>query len=381
MKAVLTLFILTSALSTCTPQKASTMPSGPMTSKPVDLHTSQNSLDWAGICEGVLPCANCPGIKTRLTLNNDNTFERVGQYLGRQGAAQKVRGRFTWQASGNAITLDEHGGGQQLSVGEGRLSLLYPSGGREGAPAFNPVLRLVHQTPEKNGLAQTLERYRWTLESATDSRNRRIAMLPPSKDQPVVLSFSGNRLSLQGPCNRMMGDYEVSAPMQLTVRGGPASTMMGCDPALMKADTVLAGILAKPLHVEIDNGQSPRLRLRSAASDTLTFTGEATPEALYGPGTTIFLEIAPKHIACEHPPAPDNNCLQVRERHYDEQGLSVGTPEEWRPLYEKIQNFTHKEGVRNVVRIKRFDRNPTDAGAPSTLYVLDIVIESELVTR
>ena len=356
------------------------MPSGPTTSKPVDLHTSQNSLDWAGIYEGVLPCADCPGIRTTLTLINDNTFERIGQYPGRQDAGQTVRGRFTWQSSGNPITLDEHGGGQQYSVGEGRLSLLNPSGGREGEAASNPVLRLVHQTTEKNGLAQTLERYRWTLESATDSRNQRIAMLPPSKDQPVVLSFSGNRLSLQGPCNRMMGSYEVTASMQLTVRGGPASTMMGCDPALMKADTVLAGILAKPLHIEIDNNQSPHLRLRSAANDTLTFTGEATPEALYGPGTTIFLEIAPKPVACEHPPASETRCLQVRERHFDEQGLSVGTPEEWRPLYENIQGFTHKEGVRNVIRVKRFDRNPTDASTPSTLYVLDLIVESELVT-
>ena len=367
MKDLLALFILTSVLSTFAPQKASTMPSGPTTPTSVNMHTTQNSLEWAGVYEGVLPCADCPGIKTRLTPKSDNTFERVGQYPGRQGTGQTARGRFTWQASGNAITLDEHGG---------RLSLLYPSSG--AAP--NPVLTLVQQATEKNGLAQTLERYRWTLESAIDSRNRRIAMLPPSKDHPVVLSFSGNRLSLQGPCNRMMGGYEVSAPMQLTVRGGPTSTMMGCDPALMNADTVLAGILAKPLQVEIDNGQSPRLRLRSASNDTLIFTGEATPEALYGPGTTIFLEIAPQPIVCEHPPALETRCLQVRERHYDEHGLPVGTPEEWRPLYENIQGFTHKEGVRNVVRLKRFDRNPTATGTPSTLYVLDLVVETQLVT-
>ena len=249
----------------------------------------------------------------------------------------------------------------------------------EGSAAPNLVLTLVPQMTVNNNLTHTLERYSWTLESATDSRNRRIAMLPPSKDHPVVLSFSGNRLSLQGPCNRMMGGYEVSAPMQLTVRRGPASTMMGCDPALMNADAALSGILAKPLHIEVDSGQSPRLRLRSASNDTLTFSGVATPEALYGPGTTIFLEVSPRHVACEHPPAPYTNCLQVRERHFDEQGLSVGTPEAWRPLYENIEGFTHKEGVRNVVRVKRFNRNPAPKGASSTLYVLDMIVESEMV--
>jgi hypothetical protein len=177
----------------------------------------------------------------------------------------------------------------------------------------------------------------------------------------------------------MMAAYQVNAAGQLTVRGGPASTMIGCDPALMNADTVLSGILAKPLHVEIDNGQSPRLRLRSASNDTLTFTGEATPEALYGPGTRIFLEVAAQQVACEHPPAPQTRCLQVRERHYDEQGLAVGTPGEWHPLYENIEGFTHKEGVRNVLRINRFDRNPAPAGASTTVYVLDLIVESELV--
>lgn len=370
MKTVLMLFVLATALSACAQQE------GPATPKPVDSHTSQNSLDWAGVYEGVFPCADCPGIKTRLTLNREGTYERVMQYLERPGAAETVRGQFTWQPSGNAITLDEHGNGQQYAVGEGRLSLLYRDSERGISRVPNAVLTLVAQP---TSLQQTLERYRWTLESATDSQNRRIDMLPPSKDHPVVLSFSGNRLSIQGPCNRMMGAYQVNAARQLTVRGGPASTMMGCDPALMNADTVLSGILAKPLHVEIDHSQSPRLRLRSVSNDTLIFTGEATPEALYGAGTIIFLEVSPQHVACDHPPAPDTNCLQVRERHYDEQGLSVGTPEAWRPLYENIEGFTHKEGVRNVVRAKRFDRNPAPAGASSTLYVLDIIVESEMV--
>jgi heat shock protein HslJ len=379
MKAVLTLFVLASVLSAYGQQKAPGPPSEPMTTKPADSHTSQNSLDWAGVYEGVLPCADCPGIKTRLTLNRDGTYERMMQYLDRQVAVETVRGLFTWQASGNAITLDEHGGGQQYSVGEGRLTLQYGDGEHGESPAPNLVLRLVPQTIVRNNLEQTLERYRWTLESATDSQNRSIDMLPPSKDHPVVLSFSDNRLSIQGPCNRMMAAYQVNAAGQLTVRGGPASTMIGCDPALMNADTVLSGILAKPLHVEMGNGQSPRLRLRSASNDTLTFTGEATPEALYGPGTRIFLEVAAQQVACEHPPAPQTRCLQVRERHYDEQGLAVGTPGEWHPLYENIEGFTHKEGMRNVLRINRFDRNPAPAGASSTVYVLDLIVESELV--
>ncbi|HMH12677.1 MAG TPA: copper resistance protein NlpE N-terminal domain-containing protein [Edaphobacter sp.] len=380
MKAVLVLFVLATLLPACAQQRGSVITSKPTATNPVDLHTSQNSLDWAGVYEGVLPCADCTGIKTSLTLNRDGTYKRMTQYLGRQDTAEATRGSFAWATNGNAITLDERGSGQQYSVGEGRLTLRYRDGGHEGSPASNMVLTLVSQAATENALPQKLERYRWTLESATDSQDHPIDALSPHKDHPVLLSFSGTGLSIQGPCNRIIGTYRINDARQFTIIGGPASTMMACDPALMNADTALSGILAKPLHAAIDDGSSPRLRLLSASNDTLTFTGQATPEALYGAGTRIFLEVAPREVACEHPPGHHARCLQVRERHYDEQGLVVGTPGEWRPLYEDIEGFTHKEGVRNVLRINRFNRGSVPAGSSSTLYVLDLIVESEVVT-
>jgi heat shock protein HslJ len=234
-------------------------------------------------------------------------------------------------------------------------------------------------TTTRDGLVQTLERYRWSLESATDSQNRVLEALSPRKGHPVVFDFSGTRLSIQGSCNRMMGTYRINAAQQLAV-DGTASTNMACAPALMQADAVLSGVLAKPMQVELDNGPKPRLRLISASNETLTLTGQATPEARYGPGTLIFLEVSAHHVACTDPPPPNTRCLQVRERHFDEHGLAVGTPGEWQPLHENIEGFTHKEGERNVLRVKRFNRTPARPGASSTLDVLDMIIESEIVT-
>jgi heat shock protein HslJ len=372
MKAVLIFSVLAVALSAGAQQNGGAM------AGTTDIHTSQNSLDWAGTYEGVLPCADCPGIRIRLTLNRDGTYERMTQYLERPGAGETVRGTFEWNASGNAITLDAHGGGQQYSVAEGRLTSLSRDGG--GNSAFNNVLTLVSPTGKKDTLAQTLERYRWTLESATDGQNRRIDRLSPREEHTIVLGFSGNRLNIQGPCNRIMGSYQINAEGQLLVNGR-ASTMMACEASLMSADAMLSTVLAKPLNIEIGGGTSPQLQLRSASGDTLTFAGQATPEALYGPATRIFLEVSPQEVACEHPPASHTRCLQVRDRHYDEQGLAVGQPGEWRPLSENIEGFTHTEGIRNVLRIKRFDRNPVPAGASPYLYVLDLIVESELVAR
>jgi heat shock protein HslJ len=379
MKALLTAFILAAVLCACAQPMERVVTPEPMTAKPVDMHTSRNSLDWAGIYEGILPGADRAGVKTRLTLNRDGTYERVTLPVGRQEAARTVRGSFAWQSSGNAIRLDEVGGGQQFAVGEGRLLLLHPGGGPAGTPVPDAVLTLVPQAATAEGFAQTLERYRWSLESATDGQNRVIEALSPRKDHPVVFEFSGTRLGIQGPCNRMMGSYRISAAKQLAV-SGMASTNMACAPELMLADAALSGMLAKPLQVEMDSDPVARLRLVSASKETLTFTGQATPEALYGPPTIIFLEVAARRVACTDAPPPNTRCLQVRERRFDAQGLAVGEPGAWRTLHENIEGFTHREGESNVLRVKRFNRPAAPPGASSTLYVLDLIVETRIVT-
>jgi uncharacterized lipoprotein NlpE involved in copper resistance len=47
---------------------------GAPSTQPAEMHNSRISLDWAGTYEGVLPCADCPGTKTRLTLNQDGSY-------------------------------------------------------------------------------------------------------------------------------------------------------------------------------------------------------------------------------------------------------------------------------------------------------------------
>jgi hypothetical protein len=135
-----------------------------------------------------------------------------------------------------------------------------------------------------------------------------------------VLSFAGSQLSVLGPCNRLVGGYQVTAANQLTVNV-VASTRMACDPALMQADSALSNLLAKPLRVQMTGGPSAQLQLVSAGNGTLNFTGEPTPESLYGAGTTVFLEIAAQSVACPNPPSPNSRCLQYRERQMLERAL------------------------------------------------------------
>jgi heat shock protein HslJ len=222
-----------------------------------------------------------------------------------------------------------------------------------------------------------LEGHRWTLESATDGRSQRMDVAPAGSP-PFAFGFTGSRLVVQGGCNQLMGSYRISAEGQLSV-GHMASTMKACDAPLMQADAAMAALLAKPWRIEIIDGGQPILRLTSATSETLALTGQATPEMLYGAGTRIFLEVAPQRVACANPLTGATSCLQVRERHYDERGLRVGTPGEWQPLYEPIDGFVHIEGERKVLRLKRFQRSAAPTGGSATVYVLDMVVEAELV--
>jgi heat shock protein HslJ len=380
MKQLSIAFVLMAMLSACAVEKVVT-PAKPVAASPVDSHTSRDSLDWAGVYEGVLPCADCPGIETRLTLGSDGTFERQARYLDRETVPRTVFGQFTWHASGNAIALDANGGGQQYAVGEGRLILLNRDGTRPDPQASNRVLtRVAKQATAGADLSRILEDHRWTLVSATDRESRRNDILFPVAEHPFVFSFSGAALNVKGSCNTLRGGYQIDATGKLNV-GPMATTMMACESASMKADTALAGLLGQPLQIDLVEGTQPQLRLVTPSNETLLFRGQATPEALYGPGTIIFLEVAAERVPCHHPLRPETMCLQVRERVFDEQGLMVGAPGAWRPLYENIEGYQHTPGQRNVLRVKRFQRQAAPADASSTIYVLDLIVESEVVPR
>lgn len=105
-----------------------------------DMHTSRNAVDWAGTYEGVLPCADCPGIQMRLVLQGDGRFDLSAQYLDRDAAPRSSSGRFSWNAEGSAVTLDAAGAGQQFRVGEGRLLQMNRDG---SAPPWSDTRRVL----------------------------------------------------------------------------------------------------------------------------------------------------------------------------------------------------------------------------------------------
>lgn len=72
----------------------------------VDEHTARNSLDYLGTYKGILPCADCEGIETEITLNQDETYVKKTQYLGKDDKVFEELGDFTWLEDGNRMSLE-----------------------------------------------------------------------------------------------------------------------------------------------------------------------------------------------------------------------------------------------------------------------------------
>lgn len=229
--------------------------------------------------------------------------------------------------------------------------------------------------------AALLPKYHWRLSTATDAKGQRIEALFARADQPVQLDFKDGRLGVGNTCNRMGGGYTLAGSTFTATR--LTSTLMACaDPKLMALDQEVGKRLEGASTLSTSGGDMPQLTLVTAGGDTLVFAGEPTAETRYGgPGERLFLEVAAQTQPCSHPLIPDKQCLQVRELKYDENGAKTGTPGEFQHFYSSIEGYTHEPGVRNVLRVNRYAIKNPPADAPSNAYVLDMVVESEMVKR
>lgn len=233
-----------------------------------------------------------------------------------------------------------------------------------------------HTTP-------TLQSHHWALQQALTPQGAidtqwQVPVQSGQLARTIELDFLDNqRLSVNHLCNRMNGGYQTNNTNITITR--LASTMMACsDKALMQLEKNVANQLPKARSWHIVDGTTPVLELSFDSGATWQLQGTPTHETLYGPSEQIFLEIAPKKVACNHPPVPNAQCLQVREIKYSEKGLKQATGA-WSNYYGSIEGYQHQPGVRNILRLKRFTRNPVPADVSKYVDVLDLVVESEII--
>ena len=192
----------------------------PVTEFTGDGHNSRISVDWNGIYKGTIPCADCEGIQTELTLMEDGAFERRTTYLGKDGGTRSEKGNFTWNDAGSVVTLTfEDGETQQYQVGENMLFHLDREGNRiTGDLADNYTLM-------KNKTDPMLENKKWVL---TELMGKEITFEDENRQAFLTFDSASGRVAGHDSCNRLTGSYELREGNRISFGQGMAATMMAC---------------------------------------------------------------------------------------------------------------------------------------------------------
>ena len=193
-----------------------------------DTHTSANSLDWQGTYKGTLPCADCQGILTELSLNNDNTYVLRTKYLGRDSRSQVENGTFSWNKEGNKIVFaDAKNKPGHYLIGENRITQLDLSGNKiTGALADHYILTKQPNTMDsgKKPNAELVETY-WKL---TELMGKPLATPAGVREIHIILKKQDNRIQGFAGCNNIMGSYELKDGNFIRFQN-VASTKMACN--------------------------------------------------------------------------------------------------------------------------------------------------------
>ncbi|MGD9931289.1 MAG: copper resistance protein NlpE N-terminal domain-containing protein [Mangrovibacterium sp.] len=186
----------------------------------LEMHHSQNSLDWAGVYRGVVPCADCEGIQTELVLSTDMTYQLATRYRGKDQTVFRSEGTFSWDETGSTVMLNDArrpGETTRYKVGEQVLIQL----DRQGDVIQGPLANHYRLTKDQPVIT---EKY-WKLvelngqKIGPDENQRREAHLILKDVDRQVVGSSG--------CNSFHGTYELTEGNRIRF-SQLASTKVAC---------------------------------------------------------------------------------------------------------------------------------------------------------
>ena len=193
----------------------------------VDLPTysdnSKNSLDWEGTYEGTLPCADCEGIKTTLTLFSDGTFKRTQEYLGKNGTPFTDNGKFEWNEAGSVISLIDNNDNQKYKVGENQLFHLDNTGNQiKGNLSEKYILSKTNNGTVTYNSDESFEDKKWLLVSFMGKEVKQNEV-----EYYIIFHSKEQRLNTKVGCNVMNAGYKITNELSLKIEP-IMSTMMAC---------------------------------------------------------------------------------------------------------------------------------------------------------
>lgn len=190
----------------------------------IDYHTSQNSLDWDGTYKGVLPCADCEGIETEITIDVDGNYTRKVTYLkdGNKDTYTE-QGLFAWNKEGTKIILKSTSDNKYYQVGENYLQVLDLKGNTiTGALADKYIL-------QKTTKISSIEDKKWRLISFMGKK-----INESSEEFFIIFNSKEKRMLTKVGCNGMSGNYLLDIEKNTLTIKQIISTMMACEEAIIQ---------------------------------------------------------------------------------------------------------------------------------------------------
>jgi len=182
---------------------------------------SQNSPPWQGTYRGVLPCADCQGMETELTLNKNKTFDHITRHAGKGNEATRaISGTFSWNKAGTIITL----GGikketqpTQYQAGENTLTQLDAAGIPHTGELANKYILQKGKPAVEEKFWKLITLYGSSISPETGDR----------KEHHLMLKAEGNRISGSSGCNTFSGDYILNGENGIVI-SKLIATKMSC---------------------------------------------------------------------------------------------------------------------------------------------------------
>lgn len=215
-------------------------------------HTAKNALDYYGVYTGVLPCADCDGIETTITLVDPDQYSISQLYLGKNDAAYEFNGTFQWDDSGFIITLkDQENGSNQYRVQENLLVHL-DRDGKVIEGDLSEHYKLYKMQLILDSLAQKDDNLEEVTKTATVTTEKSVAkttpadqlsntkwvlkqllgqevIIPETATKPYGIVFNTDqRVFIYAGCNNMAGTFEIQPGNRITI-SKLMTTLMMCE--------------------------------------------------------------------------------------------------------------------------------------------------------
>jgi heat shock protein HslJ len=177
--------------------------------EPMSPQGSSSALpDLPSTFTGTLPCADCPGIKYRLSINPDQTFSSHMAYEERNASFEDT-GKWELTDNGRVLVLHgSHNATDKFAVRDSDTLRKLDMNGNEIESKLNYDLKRepASASTERSGTAVSLENTHWSLTRLGESS---LSADPHQNEAYFVLDPSTHRVSGSGGCNRLMGSYKV----------------------------------------------------------------------------------------------------------------------------------------------------------------------------